>query len=225
MARVRDGQHRLENLLTGLTDDDVRAPSALPDWSRGHVITHLEQNAAAFTRQAEYARRGELIDVYDGGAAGRAAAIERGAGRGAAELRKALAEAHAALEDAWSRTGEDDWKRPIRYRDAPLLFTVHARWREVEIHMVDLDLGYRPSDWPIDFCDHVVDFLAVRVPGGTHLTMIADDADRRWSAGNGGEPVVLRGNAGDLTAWLAGRDPAGPITVETGSLPELAPWP
>ncbi|GIH79715.1 maleylpyruvate isomerase [Planobispora longispora] len=224
MARVRDGQRRLENLLTGLTDDDVRAPSALPDWSRGHVITHLEQNAAAFTRQAEYARRGELIDVYDGGADGRAAAIEREAGRGAGELREALAEAHAALEDAWAGTGEDVWGRPIRYRDATLLDTVHARWREVEVHMVDLDLDYRPSDWPIDFCDHAVDFLAPRVPVGTHVTMIAGDADRRWSIGSG-DPVVLRGNAGDLIAWLAGRAPVGPVVGETGSLPELGPWP
>ncbi|GIH94487.1 maleylpyruvate isomerase family mycothiol-dependent enzyme [Planobispora siamensis] len=223
-ARVLDGQRRLEDLIAGLTDEDVRAPSALPDWSRGHVITHLEQNTAAFTRQTEYARRGELIDVYDGGAAGRAAAIERGAGRGAEELRTALAEAHAALAQAWTRVGEDDWRRPVRYRDATLLDTVYARWREVEIHMADLDLGYRPSDWPLDFCDHIVDFLGVRVPEGTHLTLVADDAGRRWSIGSG-EPVVLRGNAGDLTAWLAGRAPGKPITAETGTLPELGPWP
>ncbi|GII01821.1 maleylpyruvate isomerase family mycothiol-dependent enzyme [Planobispora takensis] len=224
VTRVLDGQRRLENLIADLADEDVRAPSALPDWSRGHVITHLEQNTAAFTRQAEYARRGELIDVYDGGAAGRAAAIEREAGRGAQELRTALARAHAALAEAWARAGEDDWKRPVRYRDTTLFDTVHARWREVEIHMVDLDLGYRPSDWSLDFCDHVADFLGARVPEGTHLTLVADDAERRWSVGDG-DPVVLRGNAGDLAAWLAGRAPAKPVTVETGSLPELGPWP
>ncbi|GAA3445490.1 maleylpyruvate isomerase [Planomonospora venezuelensis] len=224
MARVREGHRRLENLLADLADADVRAPSALPGWSRGHVITHLEQNAAAFTRQAEYARRNELVDVYDGGAAGRAAAIEREAGRGAGELRQALAEAHAALEDAWAGTGEDVWGRPVRYRDSTLLDTVYARWREAEVHMADLDLGHRPSEWPLGFCDHLVDFLAPRVPAGTHLTMVADDADRRWSAGSG-DPVVLRGNARDLAAWLAGRAPVGPVAAEAGSPPELGPWP
>ena len=33
--------------LTELSDDDVRAPSLLPGWTRGHVITHVARNADA----------------------------------------------------------------------------------------------------------------------------------------------------------------------------------
>ncbi len=32
--------------LTDLTDEDMRAPSQLPGWSRGHVVTHLARNEA-----------------------------------------------------------------------------------------------------------------------------------------------------------------------------------
>ncbi|MBG0829230.1 maleylpyruvate isomerase family mycothiol-dependent enzyme [Planomonospora sp. ID67723] len=224
VARVRAGHRRLQALLADLTDSDVRAASPLPGWTRGHVITHLEQHAHAFARQADHARRGLLVDVYDGGAPARAAAIEREAGRGAEELRKAAAEACAAIEDAWSRIGDDGWGAPVRYRDATLLDTVYARWREVEVHLVDLGLEYRPADWSIEFCDHLVDFLAPRVPAGTHLTLADDDADRRWSIGDG-DPVVLRGSASDLSAWLAERAPARPVAAETGTPPELGPWP
>ncbi|WP_433254498.1 maleylpyruvate isomerase family mycothiol-dependent enzyme [Streptosporangium sp. CA-135522] len=224
VTRVRDGHRLLTALVADLTDDDVRAPSALPGWSRGHVITHLADLADAFARQADHARRGLLVDVYDGGRPGRDAAIERGAGRAAHELREATGAACAALEAAWEETGEEGWSLPVRYRDATLLDTAYARWREVGIHLTDLDLGYRPSDWSVEFCDHVAGFLISRAPTGTHLTLVADDADLRWTSGTGAT-VAVRGRTDDLAAWLAGRAPDHPVRSDSGDLPELGPWP
>ena len=46
-ARARRGRRRLRPCaaVRGLTDDAARAPSRLPGWTRGHVLTHLARNA------------------------------------------------------------------------------------------------------------------------------------------------------------------------------------
>ena len=77
---------RLAAAIDDLPDAVVRQPSLLPDWTVGHVLTHLARNAEAMVRRIEAATRGELIDQYPGGARGRAAEIEAGADRPAHEL-------------------------------------------------------------------------------------------------------------------------------------------
>ena len=44
--------------LTVLTDEDMRAPSLLPRWSRGHVVTHLARNADALCNLVHWAESG-----------------------------------------------------------------------------------------------------------------------------------------------------------------------
>jgi uncharacterized protein (TIGR03083 family) len=77
---------RLAAAINDLPDAVVRQPSLLPDWTVGHVLTHLARNTEAMVRRVEAATRGELIDQYPGGARGRAAEIEAGADRPAHEL-------------------------------------------------------------------------------------------------------------------------------------------
>ena len=36
------------------------------------------------------------------------------------------------------------------------------RWREVMIHHVDLDAGYTPAAWPVDFAEHVIHAMTKR---------------------------------------------------------------
>ncbi|MGH3326267.1 MAG: maleylpyruvate isomerase N-terminal domain-containing protein [Streptomycetales bacterium] len=45
MTRVIEAHRRLLDLSAALTDDGARAPSTLPGWSRGHVLTHLDGRA------------------------------------------------------------------------------------------------------------------------------------------------------------------------------------
>ncbi|WP_232376224.1 maleylpyruvate isomerase family mycothiol-dependent enzyme [Amycolatopsis aidingensis] len=223
-AEVHAGHTRLAAMLEGLTDAGARAASALPGWSRGHVLTHLAELATALTRQAELAFVGELAEVYDGGRAGRDAAIEAGSGRPAAELRTEVLRTAAGLEDAWARANPEDWRRPVRYRDGVLLDTAYCWWREVEVHTADLALDYGPQDWTDAFCAHLIDFLAPRAPEGIRLTLAADDGAHRWVWG-GGRQVGVRGELRDLAAWMAGRRTTGPLTATDGTLPELGPWP
>ncbi len=51
--------------LTVLEAEDLEAPSALPGWTRGHVVAHLSRNADAFTRVLGQAAAGEAASMYD----------------------------------------------------------------------------------------------------------------------------------------------------------------
>ena len=220
------GQDRLRTLLPALTEEAVRAPSPLPGWSRGHVLSHLEGVGLALARQARYARRGALIEVYDGGRPARDAAIEAGHRRGAPQFTTALAAAMDEVEASWAALGPDDWTRPVRYRDGVLLDAGLAWWRELEIHTVDLDLGPAFADWSPEFCAHVLDFLAVRIPQGVRLTLSAPESGTDGEpvfAHGSGSPVKVTGTPQDLAAWLAGRHPSAPLAGDP--LPQLGPWP
>lgn len=221
VAAIAKAHRVLQKLLVELDDKQVVEPSALPGWSRGHVLAHLTDNARMFARVADHALRGELVESYDGGADERNAIIEATAGRTAEEHRAALAEQTAELEAVWARTAEQDWNRPVLFRSADIAATAFARWREVWIHMVDLDLGIRPDDWPMELACHAVDFLAPRMPSGVRVQ--AEDVQRQWSSA-GEEKTLVTGGVRDLAAWLAGRVPTTPPTAP-GRLPELGPWP
>lgn len=221
-AALTAGQARLRELLTGLTDDAARAPSALPGWTRGHVLTHIEGVALALARQARYALRGRVIEVYDGGRPARDAAIASGHGRSAAQLTAAVGDALDEAEASWAGVGPGDWQRPVAYRDGTVRTAGLAWWREVEIHTADALLGAGPDCWPPHLCVHLFDFLSVRVPDGTALTLTAVDAGRSWTLG-AGAPVAVEGGLTDLAAWLAGRRPQQPLSG--GPLPTLGSWP
>ncbi|MGQ5577591.1 maleylpyruvate isomerase family mycothiol-dependent enzyme [Streptomyces sp. ECR3.8] len=215
--------HRtLERLVAGLSDQQVAEASALPGWSRGHVLAHLTDNARMFARLTRHALRGELVAGYDGGVDERNAIIEATAGRSAAEHRAQLAAHTAGLEASWACATDVDWSRPVTFRNADLAATVFARWREAWIHMVDLQLGVRPDDWPEDLAAHAIDFLFSRLPAGTHVR--AEDVGRQWSGGDGPPVTMVTGGVRDLAAWLAGRTPVVP-PVAAEELPALGPWP
>ncbi|MER7011490.1 maleylpyruvate isomerase family mycothiol-dependent enzyme [Saccharopolyspora sp. NPDC000359] len=213
---VLEGHQYLRHAIATLTDEQVAAPSLLPGWTRGHVLAHLADNARAFARVSAHALRGELVDAYDGGQAERDAIIEGLAGDGSEEHRARLARHSAALEAVWSQAGEADWDRPVRFRNGDLAGIVRMRWREVWIHLVDLDIGVGPERWSAEFSGHAIEFLLPRLPEGFALR--ATDGDRTWSTG----AVEITGRAHDLAAWLAGRTPE---RTPNGPLPDLGPWP
>lgn len=230
LAAVRAGHQQLISALAGLTDADARRVSALPGWSRGHVLTHLSHHAQAFTRQTREAQAGRQVEVYDGGRAGRDAAIEAGAGRSAQALRDEVIAACEELDQLWAELAPAEWDLRCGYRDGTLVDGLLSRWREVDIHLVDLVLGATSADWSVDLCEHLLDYLTPRVPAGLPLALHATDAGRTWTygagAGAGSDRVLeISGRLVDLTAWLAGRTPSRPLESTSDSLPALDPWP
>ena len=154
LAAVDDAFALVRAGVGGLSDGAARAPSLLPGWSRGHVITHLARNADGNRNMVDGAIAGEEREQYPGGADRRAADIEAGAQRSARALVEDFQSSHAALVAAWHRVPDDGWERvgiSFALGARPILDGLGSRRRELLVHLVDLDLGFDPIDLPADF--------------------------------------------------------------------------
>ncbi|HZF92122.1 maleylpyruvate isomerase family mycothiol-dependent enzyme [Streptomyces sp.] len=220
LASVREATERLLSAAAGLDNADVTEPSRLPGWSRGHVLAHLARNADA------------LVNVLEGrpmyvSAEARDADIERDAAR---PLDEQLADVRASAERFRAAgAAPADWSRTVELRNGVTDSASRVpfrRWVEVELHHVDLGIGYELEDLPAEFAEREIDFLADRFTGHpdvppTRLT----DGTRAWRTGReaDGPEVTVRGARADLLGWLAGRRDGSALTVEGGPLPSLPP--
>lgn len=232
LSNVHESTDRLTLVLGSLTDADARRPSLLPGWSNGHVITHLARNADALNRVLAAAQRGERVSMYDSEES-RNADIEAGSGRPAAELLTDLAESSARFAATCAATSDDVWDFTVQFRmsQEPASGVPGRRWREVEIHGVDLDIGYGPDSWPAPFVTYLLELdhrLADRLPDGASVQLEATDTGQRWAAGpgTGSALSVIRGPAWAIAAWLVGRpQPVRAALDVTGAdAPTLASW-
>lgn len=222
-ADVADGA------ATAMTEDDVRAPSELPDWTRGHVLAHISGISHAMARQLEYAARGETVELYDGGLEGRTQAIDMAAGNTLEEHRAALDAALRRVLVAFGELDDAGWQRPIAYRGGVVFDGGLALWRELTIHAADLGMGRGPETWGVPFCEHLLDFLAARVPEDQRFVLQPLGLPQ-VTIGSGPSSTVIGGMLTDLAAWLAGRTPRlGSLRAAAAGdgvdLPELLPWP
>jgi maleylpyruvate isomerase len=234
LAELHKAAAVVTSIAAKLTDADVKAPSALPGWTRGHVLAHLAGISHAMARQLEYGGRGETVELYDGGQEGRTKAIDMAAGHDApthqADLQAALDRALAAF-DALGNPGNGTahWQTPISYRGGVVLDGGLALWRELVIHTSDLGTGRGPETWSRNFCEHLFDFLAARVPAGQKFVLQPLGLPP-VTIGSGGRSTVISGMITDIAAWLAGREPTlGSLRASAAAdgvdLPELLPWP
>lgn len=187
---------RLWHTVEGLTDEMARRASLLPDWSVGHVLTHIARNADSHVRMLEGALAGEVLTQYPGGPDGRAADIEAGSGRSADQLVADVRATAERLETVMAAMTSEAWRGGGLFWDgslwpAPLI--VFHRWREVEVHHADLGLGYEPADWPEEYVEIELARQVAVLPGRL-------DSDRRRH----------------LTAWLLGREPLPALDPLTG---------
>ena len=220
LASVRDATERLLTAAAKLDNASVAEPSRLPGWTRGHVLAHLARNADALVNVLEGR------PMYVSGEA-RDADIERDAPRGLdvqlADVRESAAR--------FARAGEapGDWSRTVELRNGvtdSASMVPFRRWVEVELHHVDLGIGYELEDLPEEFVQREIDFLAKRFRGnpGVPAVMIAEDDGRRVPTGReGGDPVTVSGRDADLLGWLCGRRDGSALTTSGGPLPTLPP--
>jgi len=148
--------------IDGLTDEQARAASRLPGWTRGHVVTHLARNADGIRNMVEGAIVGEEREQYPGGAEGRAHAIDAGADRDPLTLLDDFVTADRALVEAWHRMPDDGWSRTglwLASGPQPIEYGLRARRRELLVHWIDLGLDATPADLPGDFVAAELDWL------------------------------------------------------------------
>ena len=201
--------------IDGLTDADVRAPSPLPGWTRGHVLTHLARNAEGSTRLLIWARTGVPSYEYESHQV-RAAEIADGAGRPAKALIADVRDQAGAFFDAADGMPEQCWQRTVTFtggHDVAAARIPELRLGEVHVHHVDLDIGYRPADWPPAF---VSDYLGMALSGlgGFAVRMVATDTGRVHEPA--GAAHVVTGPEYAILAWLIGRSDGGELAHEIG---------
>lgn len=188
LAGCRESHRRLDEAIATLTDDDARRPSLLPGWTVGHVLTHLARNADSVVRRIEGAARGEVLSQYVDGAEGRAADIDAGAGRSAAELTLDVRTSSARCDAACAAVADEVWERPtigISGAESPASFLAFARWREVETHHVDLGLGYEPDRWPAELVERWLPAQLASLPERTDPAALL-----AWTIGRGPAPEL-----------------------------------
>ncbi len=179
---------------------DGAAPSRLPEWTVGHVLTHLARNADSIVRVLAAAERGATIDRYEGGLARRTARSRTAPG-----ARPPIwCRTSGPRSGSWSRPGRrstrwDGRSREAPGREIPVTDLPFMRWREVEVHRADLGLGYEPADWPAEYVRQDLRWM-----------------EMRWNArrpmGMTGLPqAALDAPPHERLAWLLGRTSIGDL--------------
>src|SRR5829696_4565200 len=59
-----EAETAVARIVERLGDDALAAPSALPDWTRAHVVAHLARNADALGNLLTWARTGVETPMY-----------------------------------------------------------------------------------------------------------------------------------------------------------------
>ncbi|MGW6461199.1 maleylpyruvate isomerase family mycothiol-dependent enzyme, partial [Streptomyces sp. NPDC055078] len=213
LESVHEATERLLTAAGSLDDSRVAGASRLPRWTRGHVLAHLSRNADA------------LVNVLQGrpmyeSAAAREADIERGAPRPpGVQL--------ADVRDSAARFGSvaalpADWDRKVTLRDGVTDAAARIPFRrliEVELHHVDLDIGYELEDLPEEFVLREIGFLAQRFAGRPDVPptrLVAYGDLGHWFTGGAvGEPMTVGGPAPSLVGWLAGRRPGADLDLHS----------
>jgi maleylpyruvate isomerase len=226
MTDVDQATEALLRTAEVLDDRAVAAPSRLPGWTRGHVLTHLARHADAITNLLTWARTGVETPAYPSPQA-RLDGIEAGAGRPLAEQVADLRDAHERMADAAAAMTGEAWTFHIPTRDHIAAALPWVRLREVEVHHVDLDAGYTPESWSDAFALRLLreivggakpdaPAMVLRPFGLAHPLTIGEPTDATPTIG---------GPTRAIAAWLAGRGDGAELTVSPdGELPTPANW-
>ncbi|MFE2375745.1 maleylpyruvate isomerase family mycothiol-dependent enzyme [Streptomyces sp. NPDC059398] len=212
--------------LAGLRDEDVPAPSRLPGWSRGHVLSHLARQAPALERLLEWARTGVETPQYPSREA-RNAEIEAGVHRPAAVQLADVRESAAHFQHVIETLPAAAWQAAVRPFTGELCTPrriLVIRLRELELHHVDLDIGYGWHDIPASAREIILaDVLGYYAEAdGVPDFTLRDTGGAVLGRSGAGGPVVT-GSPADALAWLAGRSGGAGLT-STAALPVLPPW-
>ncbi|WP_182902116.1 maleylpyruvate isomerase family mycothiol-dependent enzyme [Microbispora sp. H10830] len=236
---LTEATERLLATAARLTDEDLRAPSLLPGWTRGHVLAHIARNADSYVNLLAWARTGVRTPQY-ASARAREAGIEAGAGRPAGEQLADLRDSAERFAAAVGQMPAEAWTAPVSGMnppDHPAWYVPIRRLREVEVHHADLGAGYGWADWPETYVRRelydTMLWLGDESPVGEVVALDPGTGEvlRTWT-GLGDGPAV-EGTPRELLAWLAGRtdgrglrlaSPQGHLQ-QAGRPPSPPPWP
>jgi maleylpyruvate isomerase len=148
LEQLRSATADLLRDIDGLSDADVRAPSPLPGWTRGHVLTHLARNAEGSTRLLIWARTGVPSYEYENHQV-RAAEIEQGAGRPAKVLIADVTDTADAFFAAADGMPGQAWQRTVTFTGGYDVAVAGLRGFPefaVRLEATDTDRVYEPAE-------------------------------------------------------------------------------
>jgi maleylpyruvate isomerase len=174
--------------VDSLSDASLAEPTALPGWTRGHVIGHVHSNAEALRRLVRWARTGEESRMYTS-PAHRTEEIETGARLEPSTLRVLVHESAAALSDDLAQLALTQRAHTVVTAQGRHITAEEIPWlrcREVGVHAVDLAAGVTFADLPDDFLAALVQDVIVKRTAGGELASLA-----AWLTGRtrAGEPI------------------------------------
>ncbi|MDQ4011902.1 MAG: maleylpyruvate isomerase family mycothiol-dependent enzyme [Actinomycetota bacterium] len=228
LAWAIQGQALFERVVPECSDvfGDLRGPSRLPGWTRGHVVSHVARNAEGLVRLLNWARTGIETPMYPSTEA-RDADIEAGAGRPLDEQLDDVRRTGAAFAAAAKKLSTRHWEATVRTRHGPVPAAAipWARVREVWLHLVDLDAGIAidvlPEDIATALVRDVADWMGTRIPSRIELRIPGKEPV--IFGPETGAPVSVSGSMPELAGWLTGRC-RGDRLIAPDGLPELPGW-
>lgn len=220
---IHEATRRLVRTVDALPDDAYAEPSALPGWSRAHVVAHLALNGEGLAGVLLGLVAGEDVPMYSSQER-RDGDIAELAGQPVGVLRDRFLAGCTVFQEAWERMSDEAWGGTFRRTpgaDAwPASRLPQMRHGEVEIHHADLEAGYTVADWPEDYLDATFNRVVGDRQDGPSMLLRTPDGDVLIGTGQG--PLVT-GSRADLTWWLLGRGGGRGLTAEP-DLPTLSPW-
>ncbi len=229
LAWAGDGAAHLRGLMMRMGEDAFAAPSALPGWSRAHVLTHVARNADAMINLLTWARTGVPTPAY-GSREQRDADIEAGARRAPGEIRADVVESSDRLARVVRAMPESAWSAQVQNAQGRDLLAVDIPWlraREMWIHAVDLDVGASFADMPAPMVAALLADVTAAMgekPDCPALRLVAQDGSV-WQIGDREAATTITGPAPGLAAWLLGRSKGRDLYSSGGRrLPALPRW-
>ena len=163
------------NAVDSLSDASFTEPTALPGWTRAHVIAHVHSNAEALRRLVGWARTGDESRMY-ASPAQRSEEIETGSRLNPGKLRALVHESAAALADDLAGLTIAQLESTVITAQGRSIAAAEIPWlrcREVGVHAVDLDAGVTFADLPDEFLAALVQDVIVKRTANGELPAIA----------------------------------------------------
>jgi maleylpyruvate isomerase len=219
VIEVASAESLVARFIENLSNDDVAADSLLPNWSRGHVITHLANNARGLSNLIDWALTGVQKDMYVS-VEQRGIDIEDGAKRPGNEIVADFLEQANIFANNLDRLIAG----PLLSDEVVLGNGMHVhpheittlRERELLVHLVDLGLDYKANDWSFDFSIKTLKSVSAgkRKERVNFRLLIA--GDHTWTMDQNGMTDIF-GTPQSLAAWLMGREPDDKLVTSDGS--------
>jgi maleylpyruvate isomerase len=155
----------------------------------------------------------------------RDADIAAGAARSAVVQAEDLAAASGRLQENFLSLPDAAWQAEVTWPNGKTRTAdqiVVARLNEIEVHHVDLGLGYSIDDIPAETRDVLLGYTSARWQA--ELGVVLRSTDTPWSSpADTADARIISGSSAALLGWVLGRNDGTTLTYDR-TLPVLPAW-